>query len=69
LRLVRIVLEEAGETPVAIGGELAAQLDSIPTLLKLGVRRLSVAPPSYPAPRKRSAIPWCEKGQATDDRS
>jgi len=69
LRLVRIVVEEAGKTPVAICGELAAQLDSIPTLLKLGVRNLSVAPPSYPAPRKRSAKPRCEKGQATDDHS
>jgi hypothetical protein len=42
LRLVRIVVEEAGKTPVAICGELAGQ--DIPTLLKLGVRSLSVAP-------------------------
>ena len=35
LRLVRIVVEEAGKTPVAICGELASQLDSIPTLPKL----------------------------------
>ena len=35
LRLVQIVVEEAGKTPVAICGELASQLDSIPTLPKL----------------------------------
>lgn len=52
LRLVRIVVEEAGKTPVAICGELAAQLDSIPTLLKLGVRSLSVAPPLVPGAKE-----------------
>lgn len=41
LRLVRIVIEEAGRIPVSICGELARQLDAIPTLL--GVRILSAA--------------------------
>jgi phosphotransferase system enzyme I (PtsI) len=49
LRLIQIVTEEAGTTPVAICGELAAQLDCISTLLNLGVRNLSVAPPLVPA--------------------
>jgi phosphoenolpyruvate-protein phosphotransferase len=49
LRLIRIVVAEAGKTPVAICGELAAQLDCISTLLNLGVRNLSVAPPLVPS--------------------
>jgi phosphotransferase system enzyme I (PtsI) len=49
LRLIGIVLEEAGQTPVSVCGELAARVESIPLLLKLGLRRLSVAPPLIPA--------------------
>jgi phosphoenolpyruvate-protein kinase (PTS system EI component) len=49
LRLIQTVVEEAGNTPVAICGELAAQLDCISTLLDLGVRNLSVAPPLVPS--------------------
>jgi len=45
LRLIRIVLEEAGQTPVSICGELASELAAVPTLLRLGMRSLSVAPP------------------------
>ena len=48
LRLVRIVVEEAGQVPVAVCGELARQGDAIPALLKLGIRCLSVAPPLVP---------------------
>jgi len=48
LRLIRIIVEEAGDTPVAICGELARKLEIIPTLLKSGVRNLSVAPPLIP---------------------
>jgi phosphoenolpyruvate-protein phosphotransferase len=48
LRLIRIVVEEAGQTPVSICGELASELDIVPTLLKLGMRSLSVAPPLVP---------------------
>ncbi|MEO6028250.1 MAG: phosphoenolpyruvate--protein phosphotransferase, partial [Candidatus Binatia bacterium] len=48
LRLVRIVVEEASAIPVAVCGELARQLAAIPTLLKLGIRSLSVAPPLVP---------------------
>jgi phosphotransferase system enzyme I (PtsI) len=49
LRLVRIIVEEAGHIPVAVCGELARQLDAISTLLKLGIRILSVAPPLVPS--------------------
>lgn len=52
LRLVRIVLEEAGQTPVSVCGELAANPGSIPTLLKFGLRSLSVAPPLVPATKQ-----------------
>ena len=52
LRLVRIVLEEAGQTPVSVCGELAADLKSIPVLLKLGLRSLSVAPPLVPSAKQ-----------------
>ncbi len=48
LRLMRIVCEEAGHIPVALCGELAADLDSISILLKLGLRIFSVAPPLVP---------------------
>lgn len=49
LRLVRLVVEEAGPRPVSLCGELARQLDAIPILLQLGIRSLSVAPPLLPA--------------------
>jgi phosphotransferase system enzyme I (PtsI) len=49
LRLVRMVVEEATGAPVEVCGELAGQLDAVPTLRKLGVRALSVAPPLVPS--------------------
>jgi len=49
LRLVRMVCEEAGDTPVWVCGELAGRPESVPVLLRLGVRNLSVAPPLLPA--------------------
>jgi len=48
LRLVRMIVDEAGDAPVAVCGELARQLDAIPALLRLGIRTLSVAPPLVP---------------------
>ena len=48
LRLIRTVLEEVGQIPVSICGELATDLDTIPTLLKFGIRSLRVAPPLVP---------------------
>jgi phosphoenolpyruvate-protein kinase (PTS system EI component) len=48
LRLLRIIVDEAGKVPVDLCGELGGQLDAVPTLLKLGIRALSVAPPLVP---------------------
>lgn len=48
LRLLGLILEDSGETPVSICGELGAQADMIPTLLKIGIRSFSVAPPLVP---------------------
>lgn len=48
LRLVRMTVEEAGQTTVAVCGELAGRLDAVPALLKIGVRGFSVAPPLVP---------------------
>ena len=60
LRLIRIVLEEAGSVPVTICGELAADLESIGALLKAGLRSFSVAPPLVPAVKQaiRQASSW-----------
>lgn len=52
LRLVGMVLVEAGEVPVSVCGELGADLSSIPALLKLGLRSLSVAPPLVPSAKQ-----------------
>ena len=48
LRLIGIIVEESQQTPVSVCGELASELDAVPTLLKLGLRSLSVAPPLIP---------------------
>lgn len=48
LRLLRIIVDEAGAIPVAVCGELGGQLDAVPKLLTLGIRALSVAPPLVP---------------------
>jgi phosphotransferase system enzyme I (PtsI) len=49
MKLVRIVCEQAGDRPLWVCGELAGRVDAIPTLLRLGVRNLSVAPPLIPS--------------------
>jgi phosphoenolpyruvate-protein kinase (PTS system EI component) len=43
LRLIKLVVREAGNTPVSICGELAGLVDVIPKLLRTGIRSLSVA--------------------------
>jgi phosphotransferase system enzyme I (PtsI) len=48
MRLVGMVAQEAGTTPVGICGELARQIAAVPRLLQLGIRTLSVAPPLVP---------------------
>lgn len=49
IRLLRMIVQDAGATPVEVCGELAGQPDAIAMLLKLGLRTVSVAPPLVPA--------------------
>jgi phosphoenolpyruvate-protein phosphotransferase len=53
LRLIKIVVTEAGGMPVSVCGELAGQLDSTDALVEIGVRHLSVAPPLVPPLKER----------------
>jgi phosphotransferase system enzyme I (PtsI) len=48
LKMLRILMQDIGETPVAVCGELAGSVDAIPMLLEIGVRVLSVAPSLIP---------------------
>ena len=48
MRLIRIICQDAGTAPVGMCGELAGQLRAIPTLLRAGIRLLSVAPRLIP---------------------
>jgi len=48
LKMVHIITQGLGAKPVAVCGELAANLDAIPALLKEGIRCLSVPPPLVP---------------------
>jgi phosphoenolpyruvate-protein phosphotransferase len=52
LRLLGIIIEEASGKPVTICGELAGREEVIPTLLKLGFRGLSIAPPLIPTTKQ-----------------
>lgn len=53
MRLLKIVMEEAGDAPVSVCGELAGRADSISSLLDLGVAAISVAPHLVPQLKKR----------------
>src|SRR5262245_38746780 len=48
LRLLRIIVADAGEMPLTLCGELAGREDMLPRLLALGFRSFSVAPPLIP---------------------
>jgi phosphoenolpyruvate-protein phosphotransferase len=48
IRLLNIIMEEASGKPLTICGELAGRENMIPTLLELGFRSLSIAPPLIP---------------------
>jgi phosphotransferase system enzyme I (PtsI) len=48
MRLLGIILDECGSTPVSICGELAENEDALTELLRLGFRELSVSPPRIP---------------------
>ena len=49
LKLLDQVGKEARRIPVGICGELASQASVVPTLLKTGIRMLSVPPPLIPS--------------------
>jgi phosphoenolpyruvate-protein phosphotransferase len=48
MRLLEIVVNEAGDKPVTVCGELAGREEHVPRLLKMGFRSLSVAPTAIP---------------------
>jgi phosphoenolpyruvate-protein kinase (PTS system EI component) len=48
LRLLGIIVADAGETPLTLCGELAGREEMIPQLLAVGFRSFSVAPPLIP---------------------
>ena len=42
LRLIELVVRESGDTPVSLCGELAGRIEMMPSLLRTGIRSLSV---------------------------
>ena len=48
-RLLGLIAEAAGDTPLALCGELAGRLDMLPFLLATGIHSFSVAPPLVPS--------------------
>ena len=54
LRLIELVVEESGDTPVSLCGELAGRIDVMPSVLRTGLRSLSV--PASMVPDVKNAI-------------
>ena len=54
LRLIELVVEESGDTPVSLCGELAGRVDVMPSVLRTGLRSLSV--PASLVPDVKNAI-------------
>lgn len=54
LRLIELVVRECGDTPVSLCGELAGRIDVMPSLLRTGIRSLSV--PAALVPDVKNAI-------------
>src|SRR6266849_2429248 len=52
LRLLGIIVTDAGETPLTLCGELAGREEMIPQLLAMGFRSFSVAPPLIPGAKE-----------------
>lgn len=52
LRLLGIIVADAGETPLTLCGELAGREEMLPQLLALGFRSFSVAPPLIPGAKE-----------------
>ncbi len=49
LRLLSIIVHDAGDMPLTLCGELAGREEMVPQLLTMGFRSLSVAPPLIPS--------------------
>jgi phosphoenolpyruvate-protein kinase (PTS system EI component) len=43
LQLIGLAVEESGDTPISLCGELAGRISAIPAILHTGLRSLSVA--------------------------
>lgn len=54
LRLIELVVKEAGDVPVSLCGELAGRIDVMPSLLRTGIRSLSV--PAALVPDVKNAV-------------
>jgi phosphoenolpyruvate-protein kinase (PTS system EI component) len=54
LRLIELVVRESGDTPVSLCGELAGRVDVMPSVLRTGLRSLSV--PASLVPDVKNAI-------------
>jgi phosphoenolpyruvate-protein phosphotransferase (PTS system enzyme I) len=52
LRLLGIIVHDAGEMPLTLCGELAGRGEVVPALLAMGFRSLSVAPPLIPGTKE-----------------
>ncbi len=53
LRLLEIIVDDAGDLPLTLCGELAGREDLLPRLLAIGFRSLSIAPPLIPTMKDR----------------
>jgi phosphotransferase system enzyme I (PtsI) len=54
LRLIKLVVRESDDTPVSLCGELAGRVDVMPSVLRTGLRSLSV--PASLVPDVKNAI-------------
>jgi len=53
LRLLEIIVQDAGDLPVTLCGELAGREELLPRLLAIGLRSFSIAPPLIPGMKER----------------
>ncbi len=53
LRLLEIIVADAGDLPLTLCGELAGREELVPRLLGIGFRSLSIAPPLIPTTKER----------------
>jgi phosphoenolpyruvate-protein phosphotransferase len=53
LRLLEIIVQDAGDLPVTLCGELAGREEQLSRLLAIGLRSFSIAPPLIPGMKER----------------